>query len=147
MAVFTLAQSARTATILNLGTLASTTYIASTAQDLTAVLPEDVILEVEADPNGVTTGRQQLVIFIQLSLDNTNFSTGPTSGTSATEEADLYPLGVLPCVDTNTHRKLFSLREAGIPVTRYFRVVAKNDMGVALTSGNIYQANITGVST
>lgn len=147
MTTFTLAQGALSSTILNLGTLASATYVASSAVDLTATIPEDVVLQVQCDPNGTPSGNKQLVVFIQLSLDGTDYSTGPTSGTTTTEEADLYLLGVLPCNDTNTHRKMFSFREAGIPVARYFKVVCKNDMGVALTSGNVYQANITGVGT
>ena len=48
-------------------------------------------------------------------------------------------------VDTNDHRKFFSL--AGLPIARYVKLVAKNDMGVALTSGNVYRADITGVTT
>ena len=147
MAVFTVAQGTRSSSVLNLGTLAANTYVASTAQDLTATIPEDVVVEVECDPNGTPSGNKQLVVFVQLSLDNSNFSTGPTSGTTATEEGDLYILGVLPTVDTNTHRKMFSFREAGIPVARYFKVVCKNDLGVALTSGNAYKADITGAGT
>jgi hypothetical protein len=46
---------------------------------------------------------------------------------------------------TGAHRKFFSL--SGLPVTRYLKLVAKNDMGVALTSGFIYKADITGVGT
>ena len=145
MAVFTKAQGARSSTVLDLGTLASATYVTSSAIDLSATIPKDVTFEVECDPNGTTTGNKQLVLFAKFSLDNTNFGSGPESGTTATEEGDLHPLGVLPCVDTNTHRKFFNL--AGHPVTRYLKIVAKNDMGVALASGNIYRADITGVST
>ena len=77
-------------------------------------------------------------------LDNTNFGSGPESGTTTTEEGDLHLVGVLPTVDTNDHRKFFSLE--GLPVTRYLKLVAKNDLGVALTSGNVYRADITGVT-
>lgn len=144
MATFTQSQGARSASVLNLGTLASGTYIASSAIDLGASIPLDVTLELECDPNGTPTGSKQLVLFAKLSLDNTNFGSGPESGTDATNEADLHWIGTLPCNDTNVHRKFFSL--SGLPVARYLKLVVKNDMGVALTSGNVYRADITGAS-
>lgn len=145
MTTFTQAQSARSASVLNLGTLASATYVMSSVIDLGAAIPLDVTLQVECDPNGSPAGNKQLVLFAKLSLDNTDFGSGPESGTTATEEADLHWIGTLPCNDTNTHRKFFSLD--GLPVARYLKLVVKNDMGVALTSGNVYRADITGVST
>ena len=144
MTTFTQAQGARSSSVLNLGTLASATYITSTAIDLGASIPLDVTIEVECDPNGTPTGNRQLILFAKLSLDNTNFGSGPESGTTATEEADLHWIGTLPCNDTNTHRKFFSLQ--GLPVTRYLKLVVKNDMGVALSSGNVYRADITGAA-
>jgi hypothetical protein len=147
MATHTYASTARSATVLNLGTLASATYVAATAIDLTAVIPADVVLEVEANANGTPAGNKQLLLFVKLSSDNTNWTSGPESGTTATEEADLHFVGALPMNDTNDHRKHFSLAAAGIPITRYIKPVVKNDLGVALTSGNVYQTNITGVTT
>ena len=144
MATFTQSQGARSSSVLNLGTLASGTYIASSAIDLGASIPLDVTFEVECDPNGTPTGSKQLVLFAKLSLDNTSFGSGPESGTDATNEADLHWIGTLPCNDTNVHRKFFSL--SGLPVARYLKLVIKNDMGVALTSGNVYRADITGTS-
>lgn len=143
MATTTYTQGARSAAVLALGTLASATYVMSAAIDLGATIPFDVVFEVECDPNGTPTGNKQLVLFCKCSLDNTNYGSGPESGTTATEEADLHMIGVLPTNDTNDHRKFFSLRDAGVPITRYLKLVAKNDLGVALTSGNVYQANIT----
>lgn len=143
--VQTLAQGARSSSVLNLGTLASATYVCSSAIDLGATIPIDVTFEVECNPNGTPSGNKQLMIFAKFSLDNSNFGSGPESGTTATEEADLHYLGPLPTNDTNDHRKFFSL--AGLPVARYLKIVVKNDLGVALTSGNVYRADITGVST
>ena len=142
---FTQAQKSRNASVLNLKTLGSATYITSSAIDLGADLPLDVTLEVECDPNGSPTGNKQLMIFVKFSLDNSNFGSGPESGTTATEEDDLHYVGRLPTNDTNTHRKFFSLM--GLPTARYLKIVVKNDMGVALTSGNVYMAAITGVGT
>jgi hypothetical protein len=51
----------------------------------------------------------------------------------------------MPCNDTNIHRKFFSLQ--GLPITRYLKLVVKNDTGVALSSGNVYRADITGLAT
>ncbi len=145
MTTFTQAQGARSSTVLNLGTLAADTYICSSAIDLGATIPQDVTIEVECNPNGAPAGNKQLKVFVKLSLDNTNYGSGPESGTTSTEEADLHWIGNLPTVDTNDHRKFFSL--AGHPVTRYLKIVVKNDLGVALTSGNVYTAAITGVGT
>lgn len=145
MTTHTLAQGSRSSSILTLGTLAASTYITSSAIDLGAAIPLDVSIEVECDPNGTPSGNKQLLVFAKLSLDNTNWTSGPESGTTATEEADLHFVGTLPTNDTNTHRRLFSLR--GLPIARYLKIVAKNDLGVALTSGAVYRASITGDST
>ena len=144
MTTITQTQGARSPSVLNLGTLAASTYITSAAIDLGAAIPLDVTIEVECDPNGIPTLNRQLILFAKLSLDGTNFGSGPESGTTATEEADLHWIGTLPCNDTNTHRKFFSLQ--GLPITRYLKLVVKNDMGVALTSGNVYRADITGAA-
>lgn len=144
MTTFTQAQGTRSASVLNLGTLASATYVASSVIDLGASIPLDVTFEVECDPNGSPAGNKQLILFAKLSLDGTNFGSGPESGTTATEEADLHWIGTLPCNDTNTHRKFFSLQ--GLPIARYIKLVVKNDMGVALSSGNVYKADITGAA-
>jgi hypothetical protein len=141
MATVTYAQGTRSSAVLALGTLASATYVTSSAIDLGATIPIDVTFEVEANANGTPSGNKQLILFAKFSLDNTNYGSGPESGTTATEEADLHYIGTLPMNDTNDHRKFFSL--AGLPVTRYLKLVAKNDLGVALTSGNVYRADIT----
>lgn len=145
MAVATYAQGTRSSAVLALGTLASATYVASSAIDLGATIPIDVTFEFEANANGTPSGNKQLVLFCKFSLDNTNWGSGPESGTTATEEADLHVIGVLPMNDTNDHRKFFSL--SGLPIARYVKLVAKNDLGVALSSGNVYKADITLSST
>lgn len=140
MATTTYAQGTRSSAVLALGTLASATYVASSGIDLGAAIPYDVTFEVEANANGTTSGNKQLVLFAKFSLDNSNWGSGPESGTTATEEADLHWIGTLPMNDTNDHRKFFSL--AGLPICRYMKLIAKNDLGVALTSGNVYRADI-----
>lgn len=145
MATLTQAQSARTTSVLNLGTLASGAYMTSSVIDLGPAIPLDVTLEVECDPSGIPTGSRQLILFAKLSLDNVNFGSGPESGTDATNEADLHWIGTLSCNDTSAHRKFFSLQ--GLPVSRYLKLVVKNDTGVALSSGSVYRADITCLST
>lgn len=144
MTTFTQAQGTRTE-VLDLGTLASATFIASSAIDLGAAIPLDVSIDVECDPNGAPSGNAQLRVFVQLSLNGTDFTTGPVSSTSVVNIQDLYAIGTVPCNDTNAHRKIFSL--SGLPIARYIKVVVLNDTGVALTSGKVYTAAITGVGT
>lgn len=144
MSVHTLSQGARSA-VLTMGTLTSSSYAVSGVIDLGAAIPLDVTFEVEADANGTPSGLKQLGVFAKLSFDNTNYGTGPETGSTATEEADLHWIGPLPMNDTGVHRKFFSLQ--GQPVARYLKIVVKNDCGVALTSGAVYMAAITGVTT
>ena len=142
MATFTQAQGARSPSLLNLGSLASGAYITSSAIDLGPSIPLDVTFELECVPNGTPTGNKQLVLFAQLSLDNANFGTG---GSSSNDEPQLHWIGSLPTYTAAVaHRKMFSL--SGLPVARYIKLVVKNDMGVALTSGAVYKADITGAS-
>ncbi|SOD41715.1 hypothetical protein [Nitrosovibrio sp. Nv4] len=144
MATFTQTQNARSQSVLNMGTLASAAYAASSVIDLGSAIPLDVTIEVECDPNGAPVGNKQVVLFAKLSLDNVNFSSGPESGTDTVNEADLHWIGTLPCNDTSIHRKFFSLQ--GLAVARYLKLVVKNDAGVPLASGNVYMAGISGLS-
>lgn len=143
MATITQAQGARTQ-VFDIGTLPSGYYGVSPVIDLGPDIPLDVTLEIEADPNGAPTGSRRLVLFAKLSLDNVNFSSGPESGTDATNESDLYWIGTLLCADTNVHRKMFSLQ--ALPVVRYMKLVIKSELGVPLASGKIYRSDITGLS-
>ena len=143
MTTFTQAQGTKSAALLTMSTLGSDTYIASSSIDLGASIPLDVTFEVVATVTS-PTGDQQVLLFAQLSLDNSNFGTGPTSGTSITDEPALHWIGTLPCKSTGTHRKFFSIQ--GLPVARYMKLVARNRTGVSLTSGFVYSADITGAA-
>lgn len=132
--------------LLSLGTLTSATYIASSAYNASTNDPWDVVVEVEATP-GTVSGNKQLVVFIQASLDGTNFQTGPTSGTTTTDELNLTLLGTVPCNTNSTlQRKMFSVQGALGFVPAQFKVIVKNDTGAALASGNVYTAEISAVS-
>lgn len=143
MTVYNLTQGTRTSSLLTAGTLASATYITGSAVDLGADVPVMITFEVEANANGSPSGNKQLVLFLKWSLDNTNYQSGPESGTTTTEEPDLDWAGSLPMNDTNDHRKFFAV----FPKGRYFKPILKNDLGVALTSGAVYRSDWTGEST
>ena len=133
--------------LLTIGTLASATYLASSAYNAGTNSPWDVAIEVEVTP-GTVSGGKQVVVFAQGSLDGTNFTTGPTSGTTTTDEPNLRFLGMVPCNSNSTQqRKLFSIHEAFGFVPKQFKIIIKNDTGAALASGTVYTAEITGQST
>lgn len=131
MATISQSLGTRTAFTITLTSLASATYVASSAVDLGATTPLDCIVEVEITP-GTVAGNKQALIFIQESLDNTNFSTGPTSGTTTTDQPDLYQIGVLP-LNTNAtlQRKAWSIANACGFCPRYFKLIVLNDSGAA----------------
>lgn len=124
-----------TSTALN--SLASANYVSAGDIDLTSVDPLDVLVEVEATP-GTVASRKQLLVFAKISLDGTNWSTGPQSGSTETDEPDLYPLGPLPLNTNSTlQRKVFSVMSALGFIPPHLRIVVKNETGAALaSSGN-----------
>ena len=131
-------------TVTGLSTLASATYVASSAYTANTNKPVDVVIELDLATTNTPAGNKQCVIFIQSSLDGTNYSSGPTSGTTTTDEPDLYPLGVIPMnTASTTHSKTFSVAEALGFVPYSFKVIIKNDLGVALTSGTAYTSEIS----
>ena len=149
MTIITQAQASRTSlTATGFGTLASATYIASDAYNAGTNDPLDVLVEVEAATTNTPGGNKQVVVFVQASLDGTNFQSGPTSGTTTTDEPDLTFVGVVSLnTATTTHRKIFSIASVLGFIPLQFKIVLKNDLGVALTSGAVYIAEVTGVAT
>ena len=138
-------QGARTALpSTGFSTLASGAYVATSAYDASTNDPHDVIIEVECATTNTPAGNKQVVVFLKASLDGSNFTSGPGSGTTTTDELDLIMLGVVPVnTSSTTHRRTFSVRSAlgFCPVA--FKVVPKNELGVALTSGAVYTAEIS----
>lgn len=149
MATITSIVGTRTSlTVTGLGTLASATYVLSNAITHTTNDPLDVIVEVEVATTNTPSGNKQLVVFAKGSLDGTNFGSGPESGTTTTDEPDLHFVGTVPMnTATTTHRKFFSLAAAfGGVLPQQTKLVLKNDLGVALTSGAVYTSEVTGSS-
>ncbi len=128
-----------------LSTLASATYVQNTtAYDCTTNQPVDVIVEVDLATTNTPSGNKQAVIFIQESLDGTNYRSGPTSGTTTTREPNLKYLGTLPVTTASTTEiATFSVAMSLGYVPAKFFVIVKNDLGVALTSGTVFTSEIS----
>ena len=148
MATLKATQGSRTAlTSTGFSTLASATYVATSAYNAGTNSSLDIIVEVECASTNAVAGNKQVVVFAQASLDGTNFQSGPTSGTTTTDEVDLTFIGTVPVsTATTTHRKSFSVFTAFGYMPQQFKIILKNDLGVALTSGAVYTAEIVGTS-
>jgi len=131
-------------TVTGLSTLASATYVASSAYTCNTNKPVDVLIEVAVATTNTASGNKQCVVFAQSSLDGSNYTTGPTSGTTTTDEPDLMFLGVVPMnTDSATHTRIFSIGQGLGYVPYSFKIIIKNDLGVALTSGTAYTSEIS----
>lgn len=141
-------QTAASLTVTGLGTLASATYVTSATLTHSTNDPLDVLVEITVATTNTPAGNKQVIVFAKGSLDGTNFSSGPESGTTATDEPDLYFVGVVPVnTATTTHRKTFSLAAAfGGVLPLATKIVLKNDLGVALTSGSAQTSEVWGVA-
>jgi hypothetical protein len=140
-------QGSRTAlTVTGLATLAAANYVASSAYDCAANDPLEVLVEVALATTNTPGGNKKADVFVQASLDGTNFSSGPTSGSTTTDEPDLHYIGTVPInTVTTTHRKVFPVSPAfGGVLPAQFKVVIHNDLGAALTSGTVYTAEVLG---
>jgi len=140
-------QAAQSLTVTGLSTLAAGNYAAS-AEIVNSNDPIDVLIEVTAATTNTIGGGLQVLVFAKGSLDGTNFGSGPESSSSTTDEPDLHYLGSLPLRSASTdHRKIFSLASAfGGVLPAKSKLVFKNDLNVALTSGSVKTAEIIGVS-
>ena len=132
-------------TVTGFSTLASATYVASSVYDNTVNQPLDLMVEVTAATTNSPAGNAQVLVFAQASYDNSNFQTGPTSGTTATDEPLLTFLGAVQVgITATTERKSFSVAAAyGGVLPPYVKVVLRNDLGVALTTGTVATAEIS----
>lgn len=131
-------------TCTGLSTLASGTYVASNNYNCNTNKPFDVIVDVALATTNTPSGNKQALVFIIESLDGSAYRSGPTSGTSTTDEQDLKPMGnIILNSATNTHEATFSVRQTLGYIPYGFKTVIKNDLGVALTSGSLYTSEIT----
>jgi len=146
MAIVKQVAGTRTAlTVTGFSTLATLNYVASAVKDNTANQPIDVMVEVTVATTNTPAGNQQILVFAQASYDNTVFQSGPTSGTTTTDEPLLTFLGVVPLqLTATTEVKAFSVAAAyagNLPP--YFKIVLKNDTTVSLTTGSVNTIEIS----
>jgi hypothetical protein len=136
---------ARTAlTVAGFSTLASATYVASNAYVCNTNQPTDVIVEVDCATSNTPVGNRQVAVFILDSLDGVNFRSGVTSGTVTTDEFNMKYLGNVPVgAPTSNPIGMFSIFAVLGYVPFAFKVVLKNDLGVALTSGAVFTSEIS----
>ena len=147
MATITAVVGSKTAlTTSALNSLASATYVSAGTIDLTAADPLDVLVEEAATP-GTVAGNRQLVVFAKVSLDGSTWTSGPETGSTATDESNLRFLGTVPC-NTNATQQLNTLSVVSALgyVPPHIEIVVKNDTGAALaTSGHsVHYAVVTG---
>jgi hypothetical protein len=137
-----------TAVNVNYGTATSYTVASSLSAgnyDLTGTVynsttnkPADTLFEYTATVAANPTGNKQIVLFIQSSLDGTNFNALPASTTDTSHDSSMRILGVVPAnggTNSEVDRFQFSVAAVfGNLPPPYWRVIVKNDCGVALSS-------------
>jgi hypothetical protein len=135
----------RTALATAANSLADQTYLVLGTVTRSSDYVNDVLVEVGLTP-GTVAGNKRAVLFCKTSVDGTNFTSGPESGTTATDEPNLYTLGIIPLNSNATaQRQVFSIVNALGFVPKAAKLILRNDSGAALAaSGNDgYYAEIT----
>jgi hypothetical protein len=128
-----------------LSTLSAGCYVQSvSAYDCSVNQPLDVIIEGDFGTSNTPAGNKQVVLFIQESLDGTNFRTGPISSNVTTREPNLRLLGTVPITTTAiVEMGSFSLVQVLGYVPLKFFVTIKNDYAVNQTSGTVWISEIS----
>ncbi len=131
--------------VTGLSSLGSGAYGVSVVVDNTTNQPLDLIAELSVTPGSVS-GNKQAVLFAKSSLDNSVFSTGPESGSTATDEPDLVFIGSVPLNTNSTAQtRHFSVAQAfGGVLPPYLKFIVKNDSGAALTAGSLNISEVSG---
>lgn len=129
-----------------LNSLASATFVSAGTLTHNTNQPIDVLLEVTATP-GTVSGNKQLLVYAKASLDGSNQTTGPETGTAVTDEPNLYYVGTLPLnTNSTTQTRIFSLAAAYGGLLPYAsEIVVRNDSGAALNAsgGSVYYSEIS----
>jgi hypothetical protein len=131
-----------------LDSLAGATYVSAgtITHASSSKVPLDCLLEVKVTP-GTVSSNKQVVVFAKVSLDGSNQTTGPESGTTTTDEPNLKFIGVVPC-NTNSaaQTNIFSLRGALGFIPYASEIVVKNETGASLASSghHVYYQDVTG---
>jgi hypothetical protein len=113
-----------------------------------ALVPLTSKIEVEVTSGTISAGNSGVIVFARISMDGTNFTTGPVSGTTATDEPNLIYVGTVPCNTSSTlQRGNFDLASAcGGTLPYAAQIIIKNSSGATLAaSGNaVYYTNLDG---
>lgn len=129
-----------------LNSLASATFVSAGTITHNTNQPIDVLVEVTATP-GTVSGNKQLLVYAKASLDGSNQTTGPETGTAVTDEPNLYYVGTLPLnTNSTTQTKVFPLAAAYGGLLPYAsEIVLRNDSGAALNAsgGSVYYSEIS----
>ena len=115
----------------------------------TANLPLNIQVEVASSCGSITpTVSTGTFVFAKISLDGTNYSTGPESSNVVTDETQLYVLGFIPhTTASQTVSKSFDwVSQIGF-IPKKFKIICKNVTGAALTNLVINAYEDTGLIT
>lgn len=119
--------------------LAAANYdLTATVYNSTTNKPADVLFDYAATVAASSTGNKQIVLFVQSSLDGTSWNALPSSTTDTTHDTSMRLLGTIPTnggASAETVRTPYSIAAAfGGVLPAYWRIIIKNDCGVALSS-------------
>lgn len=125
--------------------LAAANYdLTCTAYNSTTNKPADTMYEYAATVGATPTGNKQIALFVQGSLDGVAWGAAPSSTTDSTHDLSMRVLGAIPVAAAEPVRMIFSVAAAfGGVLPAYWRVIPKNDCGVALTACSARTQEIT----
>jgi hypothetical protein len=139
------------AAALNSAGSATATYVTvgTVTHNSSGKVPLDCIVELAITAPATVGGNKQAVLYAQASLDGTNFGTGPTSGTTTTDEPNLRLVGLLPLnSNSGLQRDVFSLASAhrGGVLPYASKLIVKLDVGAALPASghDVYTQDCNG---
>ena len=136
------ARTLLTATAHN--SLVNGTYVS--AGVITTGAVQECSVDVMATPATVSGTYPRLYVFCRVSSDGVNYSSGPVSGTTTTNEDNLYRLGSLPLnTSAGVQSKRFDVKALlGLSyVPAFVELVLKNETGSTLAaSGNSVYYNL-----
>jgi hypothetical protein len=131
MSTITGPQGTKTGYTITLNSLADNTYVASNAVDTHTTAPLDILVEVTITP-GTVAAPKQAKVFLQASLDASVYSTGPTTGSTATDEPNLYALGTVPLGTSAAQQtRQFSVMACLGFIPYAHKLVVRNESGAA----------------
>jgi hypothetical protein len=129
----------RTETIANatLASLGADTYAVGGAVDCQADDPIDVLIDILITAGSTTSGDKCVLVFAKVSSDGTNYTSGPESGSTPTDEPNLYLIGVLPTATASgAYRGVFSMFQALGFIPTDFKIVVRNRTGATLAASS-----------